>query len=411
MTQLACRFCSQPLDDTFVDLGVSPFANSYLTPEACNEPETFFPLHVFRCTHCHLVQLPEFESPEAIFRDYAYFSSFADSLLAHCKAYASAMCERFDLDAESLVIEAASNDGYLLRFFRERAIPVLGIEPARNVAAAAEKIGIPTVTEFFGTALADQLISEGRRADLMVANNVLAHTPHLNDFVAGLARVLAPSGVLTIEFPHLMALVENNQFDTIYHEHFSYFSLLSARAVLAAHELTVFDVERLSTHGGSLRLFAHRANGAPRDVRERVTTLAAEEEAKGYHTAAPYRGFADRVRGIRRRLLTFLIEQVEAGATVAGYGAPAKANTLFNYCGVRRDLLPFTVDRSPHKQGMNLPGTRIPILAPEALRENRPDFVLILPWNLRAEIESQLADLHAAGTRFVVAIPDLEILP
>jgi len=407
MSPLACRFCSQPLAESFVDLGVSPLANAYLSAAACEQPETFYPLHVLRCTHCHLVQLPAVESPETIFREYAYFSSMSESWLAHAEAFAAAVTARFGLDARHRVVEVASNDGYLLRCFARRSIPVLGIEPARNVAAAAEKIGVPTVVEFFGSELAERLLAERGPADLLVANNVLAHTPDLNDFVDGLTRLLAATGVLTLEFPHLVELVENNQFDTIYHEHFSYFSMLSVRAVLAAHGLEIFDVEQLPTHGGSLRIFAQHADSATRAVAPRVATLEARERDAGYHTAAPYRGFAGRVRAIRRHLLRFLIEQADAGRTVAGYGAPAKGNTLLNYCGVRRDLLAFTVDRSPHKQGRFLPGTRIPILAPEALRAQPPDHVLILPWNLRQEIRGQLADLDARGTRFLVAIPDL----
>ncbi len=411
MSSHACRFCSASLDDTFVDLGASPLANAYLNDEAKDQPEVFYPLHVYRCRTCNLVQLPAFESPESIFRDYAYFSSYSDSWLAHAKAYTETMIERFALGADHLVVEVASNDGYLLRHFKEREVPVLGIEPARNVARAAEAIGIPTLTEFFGRAVAEELVASGKRADLIAANNVLAHTPFLNDFVDGLSHLVAPNGVVTIEFPHLVELVERNQFDTIYHEHFSYFSGLAVERVLSSHGLTIFDVERLSTHGGSLRIFAQPTETGERTVEDRVGDLLDQERAKGYDTEVPYRGFAARVEGIRHRLLRFLIDRREAGETVAGYGAPAKGNTLLNYCGVRADLLPFTVDRSPHKQGHFLPGTRIPIVAPEVLRANRPDYILILPWNLEQEICEQLADLRDAGTRFVVAIPDVTLLP
>ncbi|RMH16398.1 MAG: class I SAM-dependent methyltransferase [Acidobacteria bacterium] len=411
MSQPTCRFCSAPLRRTFVDLGTSPLANAYRDPAAAAEPEVFYPLHTYLCDGCFLVQLPAVQSPEEIFRHYAYFSSYADTWLAHAEAYAAAMVERFHLGSDSRVVEVASNDGYLLRFFKERGIPVLGIEPAQNVARAAEAIGIPTITEFFGRSLAQELAAGGRRADLLVANNVLAHTPHLNDFVAGLALALAPGGVLTLEFPHLLELIEHNQFDTIYHEHFSYFSFTTAHRVLAAHHLEVFDVERLPTHGGSLRVYARHRDAGGESVSRRVTALLAEEEAAGYLTLDPYRGFAERVRATKRALLRFLIEAKDAGKRIAGYGAPAKGNTLLNYCGIRTDFLDFTVDRSPHKQGRLLPGSQVPIRPPDAIREARPDYVLILPWNLRQEIVEQMADVRDWGGRFVVAIPELEEIP
>ena len=404
-----CRFCSAPLHRTFVDLGASPLANSYLSREQLAGPETFYPLHTYVCDTCHLVQLPEAASPEDIFSDYAYFSSFSTSWLRHAETYAAAMVERFHLGPESRVVEVASNDGYLLRYFQAGGVPVLGIEPATNVAAEAEKLGIPTRVAFFGSELAAELRAEGIHADLLVGNNVFAHTPHLNDFAAGLARLLAPEGVLTLEFPHLQRLVEENQFDTIYHEHYSYFSFTAARAVLAKAGLRIFDVEELPTHGGSLRIYACREDTFYEEL-PAVDSLLRREEKLGYLGEAPYRDFGERVKATKRNLLRYLIEAQEAGRTVVGYGAPAKGNTLLNYCGVREDLIDFTVDRSPHKQGLYLPGTRIPIRAPEDLLATRPDDVLILPWNLKDEIAGQMAEVRSWGGRFVVAIPDVEVV-
>ena len=409
MSTLTCRFCDAPLEHVFADLGSSPLANAYRRPEQRHEPETFYPLCAYVCTRCWLVQLPAVESPEAIFGDYAYFSSYSDSWLEHAKRYAGAMIERFGLGEDSAVLEVASNDGYLLRWFADAGVPVLGIEPAANVAEAAEAVGVPTRVAFFGSELARELVAEGRRADLLAANNVLAHTPHLRDFVAGVELVLAEQGVATFEFPHLVRLVEGNQFDTIYHEHFSYFSLGTVGRIFAAHGLEVFDVEELPTHGGSLRVYAQRT-GAGRPVGEAVAALLARERDAGYDGLGPYEGFAEQVRRTKRRLLDFLVAAKDGGRTVVGYGAPAKGNTLLNYCGVRTDFLDFTVDRSPHKQGLLLPGTGIPIRAPEYLRAARPDYVLILPWNLRDEIAAQLADVADAGTKLVVAVPDLTVL-
>jgi len=407
---LSCRFCGRPLGRSFADLGSSPLANAYLEPAELARPETFYPLHAYVCEGCWLVQLPAAATPEEIFSDYAYFSSYSTSWLAHCEAFAEAACERFGLGPASRVVEVASNDGYLLQYFRRRGVPVLGIEPAANVAAAAEAAGIPTVARFFGADLAAELAAAGERADLLVGNNVFAHVPDLNDFTAGLAALLAPAGVLSLEFPHLLRLIEGHQFDTIYHEHFSYFSFTTARAVLAAHRLEVFDVEELPTHGGSLRLLAGRADGHRREVGERVEELLRREAAAGLSTAAPYDAFGERVRRTKRRLLGFLLAVAERGESIAGYGAPAKGNTLLNYCGIRRDLLPYTVDRSPHKQGRYLPGTRIPIHPPERLAETRPDWVWILPWNLRREIVEQLAEVRSWGGRFLVAVPEVEVI-
>jgi hypothetical protein len=407
---LECRFCGAPLSEVFVDLGASPLANSYLEPEDLVRAEAFYPLCVYVCGECLLVQLPEEERPEAIFSDYAYFSSYSDSWLRHAKTYAEAMIERFGFGAGTQVIEIASNDGYLLRWFKEKGIPVLGIEPAGNVAAAAEAAGIPTVVEFFGESTARELVAGGKRADLLVGNNVLAHVPGLNDFVAGLKILLAPTGVLTLEFPHLLRLMAEDQFDTIYHEHYSYFSFATVRKVFAAHGLTLFDVEELPTHGGSLRIYARHDEDAAKPVGERVADLLAREEAAGLGKLETYRSFGERVQRVKWGLLRFLIASKEAGKSIAGYGAPAKGNTLLNYCGIRTDFLDYTVDRSPHKQGRYLPGVRIPIHGPDRLRETRPDYVLILPWNLKEEIVEQMADVRSWGGRFVVAIPEVEIL-
>jgi hypothetical protein len=409
-TNLTCRFCSAALEHTFVDLGMSPMANAYITGEQLARPEVFYPLHTYVCERCFLVQLPEVASPESIFSDYAYFSSYSDTWLNHAKSFAEMARERFQLGPTSRVVEVASNDGYLLRYFRDLGISVLGIEPAKNVAQAAEKLGIPTRVEFFGSEMARRLVAEKQQADLLVGNNVFAHTPYLNDFAAGLAIALAPAGTLSLEFPHLLRLMGQNQFDTIYHEHFSYFSFTTARKILAHHGLEVFDVEELTTHGGSLRLLArHQATHS--EVSERVKTLLAQEEASGLLTLGPYRAFGEQVKSIKRGLLEFLVREKADGKQIVGYGAPAKGNTLLNYCGVRSDFLDYTVDRSPHKQGHYLPGTHIPIFGPERIRLTKPDYVLILPWNLRQEIAEQMSDIRTWGGQFLVAIPRLEVIP
>jgi SAM-dependent methyltransferase len=392
----------------FVDLGLSPLANRFIDPERALEPEPFYPLCVLVCESCLLVQLPELESAEAIFSDYAYFSSFADTWLEHARAYVAAMVERFALGPGHQVVEVASNDGYLLRYFKERQIPVLGVEPAKNVAEAAITAGIPTRVEFFGQESARRLVDEGLGADLLLGNNVLAHVPDLNDFVAGMAIALKPGGILTMEFPHLLRLIAGNQFDTIYHEHFSYFSLDVARRVFARHGLALFDVEELSTHGGSLRIYAAHAEDG-RTVEARLPDLLEREAAAGLHALEGHLAFGRRVRDTRRRLLEFLWKAKDEGGSVVGYGAPAKGNTLLNYCGVGRDLVDYTVDRSPHKQGRLLPGTRLPIHPPQHIFETRPDYVLILPWNLRDEVAGQMAGIAEWGGKFVVAIPELEV--
>jgi hypothetical protein len=406
----ACRFCAAPLERTFVDLGMSPLCESYVPVERISAMEPFYPLHARICERCLLVQLEEFVAADEIFTEYAYFSSYSDSWVAHARAYVEMAARRFGLDADSLVIELASNDGYLLQHVVERGIRALGVEPAANVAVAARDRGVETVVEFFGRELAGRLVAQGHQADLLVANNVMAHVPDLNDFVGGMAPLLAAHGVVTIEVPHLVRLVEGNQFDTIYHEHFCYFSFLTASRVLAAHGLDVFDVDDLATHGGSLRIYAQHRSSGRQPVTPRVEALAERERALGFGTLKGHGGFARRVEETKWRLLEFLIARRREGSRIAGYGAPGKGNTLLNYCGIRTDLLDFTVDRNPYKQGQFLPGTHIPIRHPEALEEARPDFILILPWNLREEIADQLSYTREWGARLVVPIPEVEVL-
>ncbi|MBL6749657.1 MAG: class I SAM-dependent methyltransferase [Nevskia sp.] len=412
MSANACRFCGAPLSHSFCDLGMSPLSNANLRADQLNAAEKFYPLHAYVCDRCWLVQLPDHETPENIFaRDYAYFSSYSDTWLAHARAYVEEMIARFGYGAHSHVVEIASNDGYLLQYFQRRGVPVTGIEPAPNCARVAQDKGIPTEVRFFGVAAARELAAQGRCADLLLGNNVLAHVPDLNDFVAGLPLLLKPGGVVTMEFPHLLRLIEGNQFDTIYQEHYSYLSLLTVERVFARHGLVLFDVQELPTHGGSLRIFARHAADASRPVGAAVQTLRRAELAAGLADTAAYAAFADRVCRTRYALLEFLIAARRQGKTVWGYGAPAKGNTLLNYCGIRGDLLAATVDRSPHKQGLFLPGTHIPILAPEAVAAARPDYLLILPWNLRDEITGQMAYIRQWGGRFVVPIPEVEVLP
>jgi 2-polyprenyl-3-methyl-5-hydroxy-6-metoxy-1,4-benzoquinol methylase len=392
-----------------VDLGMSPLANSYIRADQWNAPERFYPLHVYVCDHCFLVQLEPMARPEAIFSDYAYFSSYSDSWLEHAKRYTASVIKRFSLNRQSWVVEIASNDGYLLQHFIAKAIPVLGIEPAKNVAEAALKRGIPTQIRFFGVETARELVRGGKQADLIIGNNVLAHVPDLNGFVRGLKILLHASGVITLEFPSLIRLMEENQFDTIYHEHFSYFSLVAVDRVLARHGLKVFDVEELSTHGGSLRIYACHQNDANQQVSERVGELLAREKHSGLLNLNHYLSFGEKVKATKRKLLKFLISARKNGGTMVGYGAPAKGNTLLNYCGIRTDFIDYTVDRSPHKQGHLLPGTRIPIYAPERIRETRPDYVLILPWNLKEEIMEQMSYIRDWNGRFVVPIPEVQV--
>jgi SAM-dependent methyltransferase len=403
-----CRFCSAPLRHTFVDLATSPLANSFLTEAQLNEGEVFYPLHVYVCERCFLVQLEEFEAPDHIFSDYVYFSSVSDSWVQHAKTYVERVIPRLGLGPESSVVEIASNDGYLLQWFVEAGVPVLGIEPAANVAVVAEERGIPSLVEFFGSALAERLVGEGRRADLIIGNNVLAHVPAINDFVEGLRILLAPGGTITMEFPHLLRLIEETQFDTIYHEHFSYLSLVSVEQVFAAHGLRLFDVEELRSHGGSLRIYACHADAA-NEASERLVELRAREEASGLRRLETYTSFGERVRALKLELLAFLLEARREGRTVAGYGAAAKGVTMLNYCGVRSDLVEYVADRSEHKQGLYMPGSRIPVHAPERLDETRPDYLLILAWNLKDEIMGQMAHLREHGTRFVTPVPHVEV--
>ena len=411
MSSGKCRFCGSPLEQTFADLGMSPVSNAFLKREQLNLKEPFYPLHAYVCSGCLLVQLEQFESPDAIFNDeYAYFSSFSDSWLKHAKEYADAMVRRFGFDPSSFVVEIASNDGYLLQYFVEKKIPVLGVEPSANVAEAARKKGVDTLVKFFGVDTAKELAAKGRKADLLLGNNVLAHVPDLNDFVAGMKILLKPDGVITMEFPHLLRLMRENQFDTIYHEHFSYFSFLTVEKVFARHGLTLFDVQPLSTHGGSLRIFAKHAEDRSKAITNAVNALLAEERGANLDKLSTYDEFAEKVRITKRKLLQFLIQAKEGGKSVAAYGAPAKGNTLLNYCGVRTDFIDYAVDRSPHKQGMFLPGTHIPIFEPERIFETKPDYLLILPWNLKEEIVQQMSGIRAWGGRFVVPIPEVAVI-
>ncbi len=404
-----CRFCGSNLHHTFVDLGMSPLANSYINKDKLQHMEPFFPLNTYVCETCYLVQLPEFESPEGIFSDYAYFSSYSESWLNHAKNYTHLMIDRFGFDSSHQVIEIASNDGYLLQYFKEQNIPVLGIEPAENVALAARDKGIPTISKFFGSHTATELKNEGKQADLLLGNNVLAHVPDLNDFVKGMKITLRPQGVITMEFPHLMSLMEENQFDTIYHEHFSYFSFITVREVFKSQGLTLFDVDKLSTHGGSLRIYGRHTEDNSKPVEQRVLDLVHREEKQGFHTLDHYLTFGEKVIETKRKILDFLINEKRKGKSIVGYGAPAKGNTLLNYCGIRMDFMDYTVDLSPHKQGHYLPGVRIPINSPDKIGETRPDYLVILPWNLKDEIMNQMSHVRDWGGKFVVFIPEVAV--
>ncbi|HKU39026.1 MAG TPA: class I SAM-dependent methyltransferase [Polyangiales bacterium] len=407
---MTCRFCSTKLEDTVVDLGKSPLCQSFLAADQVDAMEPFYPLHVWVCRKCFLVQLSEYVRPEEIFTEYAYFSSYSAAWLRHAQDYVSMISERLALGPQSLVVELASNDGYLLQYFVQRGIPCLGIEPAANVAKAAVERGVPTQVAFFHEATARSLREAGTTADLVLGNNVLAQVPDLNAFVAGLPLILKPSGTITFEFPHLMRLFEENQFDTIYHEHFSYFSLLSISAIFAQHGLTVFDVEELWTHGGSLRIFARHAADSSRPLTPRLRELQARELAAGYDRIETYTRFDKSVQNTKHKLLELLIHLRRAGKRIVGYGAPGKGNTLLNYCGIRTDFLEFTVDRNPYKHGRFCPGTHIPIYAPEKLDEAKPDYILILPWNLKDEIMNQLAHARSWGAKFIVPIPEATVL-
>ena len=405
-----CRLCDTPLTQSFADLGMSPPSNSFLSAEQLDRQEPFYPLHAYTCGNCFLVQLPQFHTPEAIFSNYAYFSSFSESWLAHAKRYVESVSQRFGLNEKSQVVELGSNDGYLLRFFKERGIPVLGVEPASNVAEVAMAAGISTLNRFFGTEVASELSRQGRQADLILFNNVLAQIPELHDFVAGIKGLLKPHGIVTLEVPHLRRLVDENQFDTIYHEHFSYFSLYTLEKLFARHGLAAFDVEELSTHGGSLRVYLHHDSDTTHSPGPNLGKVRERERQDGITDPGYYRAFFESVRATKRDLLTLLIGIKNRGQTIVGYGAPAKGNTLLNYCGIGVDFLDYTVDLSPHKQGKFLPGTHIPIRSPEEIRATKPNYLLILPWNLKDEIARQMAFIRDWNGKFIVPIPHAAIL-
>ena len=407
---MPCRFCHTTTKDLFLSLGASPLSNAYLKKDQLNRMEPFYPLEVYVCRKCFLVQIEEYQSPDQLFHDYAYFSSFSDTWLNHAKTYAELMMERFNISRDSFVIEVASNDGYLLQNFIKHQIPALGIEPAANIAAVAQKNGVPTENLFLGRRTAQEVTQKHRPADLVIANNVLAHVPDIRDFVDGLRILLKPRGLITLEFPHLLNLVEDVQFDTIYHEHFSYFSFLTVDKIFAAHHLRIFDVEQLPTHGGSLRIYATHQEDRTKNVSPDVERLKALEIGKGYHDLPLYQDFAAKVKTTKREILKLLIRLKQDDKTIVAYGAPAKGNTLLNYCGIRTDFIDYTVDRNPQKQNHYLPGSHIPIKAPAKIRETKPDYVFILPWNLKEEILDQLAYIRNWGGKFIIPIPEVKVL-
>jgi cyclopropane fatty-acyl-phospholipid synthase-like methyltransferase len=390
---------------------MQPLCESYLRQDQLNQMESFYPLHVYVCDNCFLVQLEEYVSPNEIFSEYAYFSSYSNTWLKHAENYVTMITERLSLNSQSQVVELGSNDGYLLQYFVKKGIPALGVEPAANVAEVAIKKGIPTVIQFFGIETAQVLASKGKYADLLIGNNVLAQVPDLNSFMAGMKIILNPQGVITMEFPHLIQLVDGNQFDTIYHEHFSYFSFTTVEKIFAAHGLTIFDVEELPTHGGSLRIYACHMNNLSEHVTHKVDQLRAREKNAGFSHLETYFKFSEKVKETKRRILDFLIDAKNDGKSIVGYGAPGKGNTLLNYCGIRTDFLDYTVDRNPYKQGKFLPGTHIPIFHPDRIRETKPDFLLILPWNLKDEIMTQMSFIHEWGGQFIVPIPTVSVFP
>jgi hypothetical protein len=409
-TAARCLFCKAPLRHTFVDLGMSPLCESYLTSDQLNRMEPFYPLHVKVCEECFLVQLEQYVSAEHIFTEYAYFSSFSDSWLKHSSNYVDMISSRLRLGRESLAVELASNDGYLLQYFVKKDIPVLGVEPAVNVAKVAEQKGVTTLVKFFGCQTALEMVTNGQMADLVIGNNVLAQVPDINDFVGGIRILLKQRGVATLEFPHLVQLMRENQYDTIYHEHFSYFSLITVEKIFAAHELVLFDVDEIPTHGGSIRIYLRHIEDGSKPVTSAVVDLRNRELAAGLNQMATYTTFSEQVMESKRKLLELLIRLRREGKRIAGYGAPGKGNTLLNYCGIRTDFLEFTVDRNPYKQGRFLPGTHIPIYPVEQIRKRRPDYILILPWNLKDEIVAQLDYAPEWGAKFIVPIPQAQIL-
>jgi len=405
-----CRFCGAQLNDVFVDLGMSPLSNAYITKSNLDKGEKFYPLKAYVCSSCYLVQLQEFETPDVIFSDYAYFSSYSDTWLEHARRYTDMMIERFHFSEDALIVELASNDGYLLKNFVAKGIPVIGIEPAENVAEAAIKNGIPTIAKFFGVSLAKELVSEGKTADLIIGNNVLAHVPDINDFVGGIKILLKPGGIVTIEFPHLLNLIEQNQFDTIYHEHFSYLSLIAVRAVFEKHGMKIFDVDEIPTHGGSLRIYGAHIDDAGKEVRSSVPLLLKKETNAELDNLAVYHNFSQRVNRLKRSILDTLIKIKNDNKKIVAYGAAAKGNTLLNFCGIRTDIIDYVVDRNPHKAGKYLPGTRIPILDVDEIKTGQPDYLFILPWNLQDEIIEQNSFIRSWGGKFIVPIPDIRII-
>jgi SAM-dependent methyltransferase len=409
MDALPCSFCRRPLKHIFVDLGMAPLVSSYLREEELHNSEVFYPLRVYVCEECYLVQLPQAASPQQLFGQYPYFSSVSASWLKHSKTYVEQMMQRFNFDSGSLVIEIASNDGYLLQYFKEKGVPVLGVEPAANVAEAAQKAGIPTLVKFFGVETAKELVREGKQADLLLGNNVLAHVPDVNDFVGGMKTLLKPNGIITMEFPHLLKLIGENQFDTIFHEHFSYFSFLTVEKIFAAHQLELFDVEELPTHGGSLRIYARHTADQSEGKSERVLELKDRELQAGLNRIETYASFEEKARLTKHKLVKFLVEIKQGHRSIVGYGAAGKGCILLNYCGIRSDFLDYVVDLSPHKQGLFLPGTHNPIYPPARIRETKPDYLLILPWNLKKEIMEQMSFIREWGGKFIVPIPEVAV--
>lgn len=406
-----CRLCNTTLKHKFLSLGNSPLSNSFLEEKDLVSAELYYPLDIYVCEKCYLTQLDEFEPPKKIFSgNYAYYSSYSDTWLRHCEEYAKMIIDKLSLDKSSLIVEIASNDGYLLQYFKEQELPVLGIEPASNIAKMAEGKGIPTDAAFFDTSYAKKMAKENRQADLIVGNNVLAHNPNLNDFVEGLRIALKPNGIITMEFPHLLRLIENNQFDTIYHEHLSYFSFHVARDLFKKHGIVLFDVEEISTHGGSLRIYGKHENNNSETITGRVKNLLKKEESAGLLNLDTYYQFGEKVNSAKRKLLQFLIQAKNDGKKIVGYGAPAKGNTLLNYCGIRTDFLDYTVDRNPYKQNKYLPGTHIPIKHPDIIKEDKPDYLIVLPWNIKEEIVNQMSFIREWGGKFIIPIPEVKVV-
>lgn len=408
--ELNCRFCNKPLTNIFVDLGITPLSNSFLKKEMLDNLEKKHPLCTYVCSNCFLVQLPEFENPENIFEEYAYFSSYSSTWLHHAQDYVNMIIKKFGFNEKKLVIEIASNDGYLLQYFKEKDIPILGIEPAINVAKVAKQKGIPTIIKFFSVDTANELKSEGKNADLIIGNNVLAHVPNLNGFVKGLKILLKPAGIITLEFPHLLQLIQKNQFDTIYHEHFSYFSLITAEKIFSFHGLTIFDVEEIPTHGGSLRIYVKHSDYDFISVNQSVIILLEKEKLFGLENISTYTDFIKNVQIVKNKLYEFFINSKNSGKKIVCYGAAAKGNTLLNYCGIGNNFIDYIVDQNSYKQGLYLPGTHIPIKSPDEIQKTKPDYLVIIPWNLKDEIMEQMKYIRGWGGKFVIPIPEVKIL-